>query len=309
MHDTAYEHGRLFFELYRSNGFGTVVDLGSQDVNGSLRDHCPAGTRYIGLDMMAAHGVDVVVSAGEALPIASGSIDAVVTTSAFEHDICFWDTFLELVRIVRPGGLIYVNAPSNHAFHRYPLDCWRFYPDAGVALVRWAQRRGSAVELVESFIAQPNQDGWADFVAVFRKPGGRDLTRAGRIADHTQASNIYDLGMQGGAALQAETAIMPDMQIAAGLKAELAAGEAERQAAAQANSALSTEVFAAQSQAKALGRKAQAAAERIAELESALANTAAQLRAARGTIDAIYSSTSWRVTAGLRWLALSVRGR
>jgi hypothetical protein len=309
MHDTAYEHGRLFFELYWSDGFNTVLDLGSQDVNGSLRDHCPAETRYIGLDVMAAKGVDVVVRPGEALPIACDSIDAAVTTSAFEHDICFWETFLELVRVVRPGGLIYVNAPSNHAFHRYPLDCWRFYPDAGVALVRWAQRRGSPIELVESFIAQPKQDGWADFVAVFRKPGGNELSRAGRIADRTAASNIYDLGTRAGAALQAETQSMPDMQIAADLRAELAAGEAERRAAARTNSLLSAEVAAARSQAEALGRHVQTSAERIAELEVALADTMAQLAAASATIGAIRVSRSWRVTAGLRWLARSLRGR
>jgi len=134
MHDTAYEHGRLFFELYGSETVRTVVELGSQDVNGSLRDHCPAHAHYIGLDVMPAKGVDLVINPTAPLPIASETVDAVVTNSAFEHDMCFWETFLELARIVRPGGLLYLNAPSNHEFHRYPLDCWRFYPDAGVAL-------------------------------------------------------------------------------------------------------------------------------------------------------------------------------
>lgn len=148
MHNSAHEHGRLFFELYWSETFRNVVDLGSQDVNGSLRGCCPASARYIGLDAVAAKGVDIVVGYGETLPIASDSVDAVVSSSAFEHDACFWDTFLELVRILRPGGLLYINVPSNYAFHRYPLDCWRFYPDAGAALVQWANRRGCRVELI-----------------------------------------------------------------------------------------------------------------------------------------------------------------
>ncbi|MFL5257242.1 MAG: methyltransferase domain-containing protein, partial [Rhodopila sp.] len=99
------------------------------------------------------------------LPLASGVADAVVTSSAFEHDVCFWDTFLELVRILRPGGLLYVNVPSNGAFHRYPLDCWRFYPDAGVALARWACRRGLQIALVESFIGQPKNRAVGGFRA------------------------------------------------------------------------------------------------------------------------------------------------
>ena len=62
--------------------------------------------------------------------------------------------FILTQRILRPGGLLYINVPSNGDFHRYPLDCWRFYPDAGVALVRWAGRRGIEIELVESFIGR-----------------------------------------------------------------------------------------------------------------------------------------------------------
>ncbi|WP_428489739.1 CmcI family methyltransferase [Rhodopila sp.] len=309
MHDTAYEHGRLFFELYSSNGCDKVVDLGSQDVNGSLRDHCPPGACYIGLDVIAANGVDVVVDPGRALPIASDSIDAVVTSSAFEHDILFWDTFLQLARIVRPGGLIYVNAPSNHTFHRYPLDCWRFYPDAGVALVRWAQRSGCPLELIESFIAQPKQDGWADFIAVFRKSGDSGLRRAGRIAEHTRASNVYDIELKCEGALQAETEHMPDMLIAEGLRADLAAVEAAQQEAMRRTSMLSAELSTAQSEANALGRKVRMTAERIAELESALADAGAQLSAAKDAIHTIWNSTSWRVTAGLRWLGRRMHGK
>lgn len=196
MHDTAYEHGRLFFDLYCSDAVRTVVELGSQDVNGALRDHAPPWVHYVGLDVMPAKGVDLIVDPERPLPLATGCADVVVTSSAFEHDVCFWDTFLELIRILRPGGLLYVNAPSNGEFHRYPLDCWRFYPDAGVALVRWAARRGVQVELIESFIGQPKTERWADFVAVFRKAGGAPLGGRGRIADRVPAVNIH--GVPGG---------------------------------------------------------------------------------------------------------------
>jgi SAM-dependent methyltransferase len=177
VHDTAREHGRLFFQLYGSDTLRTVVELGSQDVNGTLREHCPLNVHYIGLDIMPAKGVDLVINPDLPLPLVSESVDAVVTSSAFEHDVCFWATFLELVRILRPGGLLYVNVPSNGAFHRYPLDCWRFYPDAGVALTRWAVRNGMALDLLESFIGIPQSEKWGDFVAVFRKAGGAPLVR------------------------------------------------------------------------------------------------------------------------------------
>ena len=285
MHDTAYEHGRLFFELYGSETVRTVVELGSQDVNGSLRDHCPAHAHYIGLDVMPAKGVDLVINPTAPLPIASETVDAVVTSSAFEHDMCFWETFLELARILRPGGLLYLNAPSNHEFHRYPLDCWRFYPDAGVALVQWAVRRGLQMELVESFIGLPKAEHWADFVAVFRKSGGAPLIRKGRIADHVSAINVHNLGMRPGGKLEAERKNMPDMTIAMNLRFELAARETEVAVAAQSNAALSRDVLAAQAEAAALRRDLDQAEGRLDQAATRLDQTARRLDQAERRIN------------------------
>ena len=192
MHDTALEHAKLFFELYWQPGFSDILELGSLDVNGSLREVSPPASSYVGVDAGAGRGVDHVVTPGDPLPFPDGRFDVVVTSSTFEHDVCFWESFLECLRVLRPGGFLYVNAPSNHGFHRYPLDCWRFYPDAGIALVAWARRQGRDVALIESFVADPVSECWADFVAVFRRSSPDPWVRRGRIADATQAVNIHD---------------------------------------------------------------------------------------------------------------------
>ena len=193
MHDTAHTLGRQFFACYWQSSFADVVELGSLNVNGSLRDHCPKGAAYLGLDSVDGPGVDRVVDWDAPLPLADASADVVLSSSALEHDPCFWQSFLEMLRLLRPGGLLYLNAPSNHDFHRHPVDCWRFYPDAGHALVRWANRHGRAVELVESFVAAPQAQGWSDFVAVFRLGGGNPLVRRGRMADALESHNGYDI--------------------------------------------------------------------------------------------------------------------
>jgi SAM-dependent methyltransferase len=230
MHDTAYRHGKLFFDLYWNDAFDSIVELGSQNVNGSLRDHCPPGARYVGLDMAPGRGVDLVVESGRPLPLADSSVDVVVTSSCFEHDVCYWETFLELLRILRPGGLLYLNAPSNCSFHRFPLDCWRFYPDAGAALIEWARRRSVQVELLESFVAFPENDGWSDFVGVFRKADGQAFSRRGRIADQTRAMNVYDAGMPVGGPLEQESWQTPDMAAMAKAVDEIRTLIAERNA-------------------------------------------------------------------------------
>jgi len=168
MHHTAMEHGRLFFETYcpgRSDI--TVVDVGASDVNGTLRSVAPKGATYIGLDFVTGVGVDVVLTDPYSFPLGDGCCDVVVSTSCMEHAEFFWLSFTEMLRILKPGGLLYMNVPSNGPVHRHPVDCWRFYPDSGMALQNWAVRSGYQPELLESFIGAQKKDIWNDFVAVY----------------------------------------------------------------------------------------------------------------------------------------------
>jgi hypothetical protein len=162
-------------ELYCDLENADIMELGSYNVNGTLRDHAREGTRYVGVDVEAGPGVDVVVAPGDPLPFEDETFDLVLASSVFEHDPCFWDTFVSMIRKTRIGGYIYLNVPSNGTVHRYPNDCWRFYPDAALALVEWAKRQGLNVNVVESFTAERQGDVWNDFVAIFRR-GRLDAT-------------------------------------------------------------------------------------------------------------------------------------
>lgn len=173
MHDTAMEIGCLVMDRYSDLPKAKVLELGSYDVNGSLRSHAPKSTKYIGLDLEAGPGVDFVVEPGKPWPVEDDHFDLVLASSVFEHDPMFWLTFLQMVKKARTGGYIYISAPSNGSVHRYPEDHWRFYPDSGLALERWAVSQGEPVVLVESFTAGRKDDEWNDFVAVFRKGKGR----------------------------------------------------------------------------------------------------------------------------------------
>ncbi len=170
MHPTALISGKQFFDLYCENLAGAVVvDVGSQNVNGSLKDVVPSSLKYVGVDFAAGKGVDIVLDDPYKLPFSDESVDVVVCSSCFEHCEMFWLLFLEILRILKPRGLFYLNIPSNGMVHRYPVDCWRFYPDSGRALVSWARRNGLAPVLLESFTSKQYQGVWNDFVAVFLK--------------------------------------------------------------------------------------------------------------------------------------------
>jgi SAM-dependent methyltransferase len=168
MHKSALDTGRLFFEIYVQNP-SVIADIGSLDVNGSLRQFAPAGSDYIGFDFAEGKGVDRILNDPYSLPLDNNSVDAIVSSSCFEHSEFFWLSFLEMMRVLKPKGVLYMSAPSNSQFHRYPVDCWRFYPDSGRALQNWARRNGYDALLLESFTGFQDWELWNDFVAVFVK--------------------------------------------------------------------------------------------------------------------------------------------
>jgi SAM-dependent methyltransferase len=174
MHDTAMMSGKFFAELYGGEN-KVVLDVGGKNVNGSLRSFFEnLGMKYICLDIEEDSSVDIVIKPGDKLPFEDSSIDLIVSTSCFEHDPCFWLTFKEMSRIIKFGGFIYVNAPTNGVYHTHPGDNWRFYSDAGQALAYWSSYQITnepvfPVKVVETFHILPKCDIWIDFVCVWER--------------------------------------------------------------------------------------------------------------------------------------------
>ena len=172
MHTTALINCQQFFDIYAKAFQGedvVVIEIGSQDVNGSIRACCPSHFYYCGVNFVEGNGVNIVLEDPYHLPFDDASVNIVLTNSCLEHSEMFWLIFLEAMRILKPHGILYINVPSNAEFHRYPVDCWRFYPDSGRALVSWARRNNMDPELLESFTSEQVGDVWNDYVAIFVK--------------------------------------------------------------------------------------------------------------------------------------------
>lgn len=71
--------------------------------------------------------------------ISDNTYDYVISLTVFEHIEYPWLTILEMVRVTKNNGLIYIVAPSTGMIHSNPLDCWRICPDGMRALAKWGK--------------------------------------------------------------------------------------------------------------------------------------------------------------------------
>ncbi|KJS17087.1 MAG: hypothetical protein VR69_06095 [Peptococcaceae bacterium BRH_c4b] len=176
MHASSYKNMDNFVDKYLSmfeNKNLEIIDIGSQDVNGSYKPlFSNQNWHYCGCDIAVGKNVDIVLNnVYDWSNIESSSFDVVISGQAFEHIEYFWITIMEIARILKEGGLCCIIAPSGGVEHGYPVDCWRFYPSGFKALARY-----SGLELLEVYTQwneqlYPDYDpAWKDTVLICQKP-------------------------------------------------------------------------------------------------------------------------------------------
>jgi SAM-dependent methyltransferase len=180
-----------------------VLDVGGGP--GYFRDaFSAAGARYVSVDRdlgeMAARGSPVpgsVLGSGMALPIKDGAVDVCYSSNVLEHVPCPWHMAEELLRVTRPGGIVFCSftlwfspwgghetAPWHYlgglrAARRYermhghaPKNRYgeSLFPVSAAQALRWASRTPRG-DLIAAF---PRYHPWW-LHAVTRIPGLREL--------------------------------------------------------------------------------------------------------------------------------------
>jgi len=76
-------------------------------------------------------------------------------------------------RVLRPSGIEFLIAPSSGPIHRYPEDCFRYYPDGLPAIAESA-----GLQVVDAHVqSRPvyRSNIWLDAMLVGQKPGSGEL--------------------------------------------------------------------------------------------------------------------------------------
>ncbi len=152
-------------------GEGAVIlNLGSGRTN--------FGARVVNLDIGPFRHVDVV-AVGEQLPVQDASLDGVVTQGVLEHVPDLPATLAEIDRVLRPGGLVYHEAPFIQGYHASPNDFRRF---TAVGMRELAP----GYEILEQGVAVGPSSAlmWvaSEWLALLFSGGNETLLKAGRRA-------------------------------------------------------------------------------------------------------------------------------
>lgn len=167
MHDSvlAWTRGVLTVEHVRNQ---RVIEVGSYDVNGSVRPIVEALNPgyYLGIDIAHGPGVDQICDLTGARR-RFGQFGLVVCTEVLEHVVDWKLSVLALADLTLPDGHLLITTRSpGFPYHPYPIDTWRYTVDAMYAIARLI---GLVVEELEE---DPEAPG---VFLLARRPGMADL--------------------------------------------------------------------------------------------------------------------------------------
>jgi len=102
-----------------------VLEVGSLNINGTIRtffDNCA----YLGIDIGVGKGVDLVCE-GQNLNHPDNSYDTVGSCECFEHNPYWVETFANMHRMTKPGGLLFMTCattgrPEHGTTRTSPMD-------------------------------------------------------------------------------------------------------------------------------------------------------------------------------------------
>lgn len=131
----------------------SVLEIGSLDVNGSVRPLFAGARRYLGIDIAPGPGVDEVADAADWS--SDERFDVVVSTEVLEHAPRWSDVVANAWTALAPGGTLLVTCATDPRPPHSAVDGWdvrpgEWYqnvdPEAMLALVR---ELGAARWLIE----------------------------------------------------------------------------------------------------------------------------------------------------------------
>lgn len=156
----------------------SVLEIGSSDINGSVRSFFSGAKSYTGVDVAAGPGVDRVCQ-GQLVDYATGAFDVVISCECMEHNPFWIETISNMFRMVKPGGLVIVSCATigraEHGTTRTsagfsPLSVgigWEYYRNISI---RAFKRAFSLDNWCQEYVLLPNWHNCDLYFVGIKKP-------------------------------------------------------------------------------------------------------------------------------------------
>lgn len=126
----ARREGNAWLKRHCADITGAVLSLGSgsdsDQRGGRYRDYFSKAAAYTTSEVSAEFGCDLVLDVRCMPQAASAAFDCVFCSGVLEHVDDFQAGLRELVRILKPGGILLLGLPFRQPLHLAPYDYWRF---------------------------------------------------------------------------------------------------------------------------------------------------------------------------------------
>lgn len=109
-----------------------ILEVGAREVTGAygLRRRL-RHAEYVGFDYYPGPNVDVAGDAHRLSELVSGRFDVVYSTAVLEHLAMPWVVAEEIARVLKPGGLVFIETHFSYSSHERP---WHFFQFSDMGL-------------------------------------------------------------------------------------------------------------------------------------------------------------------------------
>ena len=109
-----------------------ILEIGSREVAGGppMRGRL-SHAEYVGFDYYPGPNVDVSGDAHRLSDLVQGRYDVIYSTAVFEHLAMPWVVAEEIARVLKPGGLVFIETHFSYSSHERP---WHFFQFSDMGL-------------------------------------------------------------------------------------------------------------------------------------------------------------------------------
>jgi ubiquinone/menaquinone biosynthesis C-methylase UbiE len=169
-----------------------VLEIGAREVTGTSHARTILDqAEYVGFDYYPGKNVDVVGDAHKLSTYFDGEkFDVIYSTACFEHFAMPWVVAVEIAKLLKVGGLVFIETHFSFSSHERP---WHFFQFSDMALkVLFSQALG--FECIEAGMSNPIVGRFSSFADDYlkNKPVGELYCHSGYLGRKTQDVQDFD---------------------------------------------------------------------------------------------------------------------